>query len=75
MKTGYLLSDLLRGKQWYEKHKIHVDKLVENVQHEFPMSGSDISRPELWKAGAWKWFLNHGLCRLYRPSQEENNNG
>jgi len=61
MKTVYTPEDINRGTVWYSKHKAHVDRLIENQEHEYPMSGSDISRPELWKAGGWKWFLkNYG---------------
>jgi len=57
MKTEYDVSDIMRGWAWYNQHKIHVDRLVKGVKHLFPMSGSDIGKPELWKPGGWKWFL------------------
>lgn len=55
---GYMPADIERGRAWYAKHKLHVDQLVKNEKREYPMSGSDIRRPELWKAPAWKWFLS-----------------
>ena len=50
-------QDVLRGKKWYKDHKKHVDYLVSIDQQPFPMSGSDISHPELWKPGGWRWFI------------------
>ncbi len=57
MKEAYTAEDILRGLAWYAKHKDHVDRLIKGARHSFPMSGSDIGHPELWKAGGWKWFL------------------
>jgi hypothetical protein len=63
MKTQYLPRDIARARQWYADHKDHVKRIIQDghaglsIQNEFPMSGSDIARPELWKSGAWRWFL------------------
>jgi hypothetical protein len=57
LKTEYLQSDIDRGRQWYIKHKHHVLRIVKEERHEYPMSESDISHPELWKPAAWRWFL------------------
>lgn len=57
MKTEYLPKDVERGYRWYAQHKIHVDKIIKEEKREYPMSGSDISKPELWKPAAWRWFF------------------
>lgn len=62
MKTEYLQYDIERGWKWYFQHKNYIDALVrQNKTRPYPMSGADISHPELWKAPAWQWFLEtHG---------------
>ena len=55
--SEYTDDDIRRAFDWYSEHKDHVDRLMKGEKHLFPMSGSDISHPELWKAGAWKWFF------------------
>ena len=56
-QVEYTPEDYRRGWEWYFSHKRHVDFLVAEARRSFPMSGSDISHPEMWKAGAWKWFF------------------
>jgi hypothetical protein len=55
---GYSAEDVLRGAAWYEAHRAHVDRLLATDGANFPMSGSDIGHPELWKAGGWRYFLD-----------------
>jgi hypothetical protein len=55
--TDYTEEDIARALRWYRRHKIYVDKLIKIGKAEFPMSGSDIMHPELWKPGGWRWFF------------------
>jgi hypothetical protein len=57
MKRECTEADRRRARDWYVAHKPHVDRLVKGSdQKPYPASGSDISRPELWKPEHWKWF-------------------
>jgi hypothetical protein len=57
MRTEYTEADRCRARDWYAAHKPHVDRLMQELDEKpYPASGSDISRPELWKSGHWKWF-------------------
>ncbi len=67
MKDFYSDKDISRGFAWYAQHKDHVDSLVKIQKDSFPMSGSDISRPELWKAGGWKWFFQQYRHPILKP--------
>ena len=50
--------DIMPAIAWYKKHKMHVDKLVEECDGPaYPPCGSDCIRPELWKPNHWKWFI------------------
>lgn len=57
MKTEHSDDDIQRAREWYAAHKEHVNALMASCDKSFPMSGSDISRPELWKAAAWNWLF------------------
>jgi len=43
---------------WYREHIHHVVKLVRKQSVAYSPSGSDLFRPELWKAAHWKWFTD-----------------
>jgi hypothetical protein len=58
MKTVYLPEDIERAHQWYKMHKDHVDNLMKCTLRKYPMSGSDIAHPELWKPSGWLWFFD-----------------
>jgi hypothetical protein len=66
MKTEYSDTDIERAREWYAEHKAHVDRLMEDCNQAWPMSGSDIARPELWKPAAWNWFFGR-LGSAQRP--------
>ena len=55
---------LIIAKHWYAAHKEHVDQLVSHTRDYFPPSGSDCYKPELWKSGSWKWFIEEKLPDL-----------
>lgn len=57
MKTEYSEADIQRANDWYRNHKSVVDALMDGCNKSYPMSGSDISRPELWKPAAWNYFF------------------
>lgn len=45
---------------WHDNHTEHVNKLLDTEKpHAYSPSGSDLFRPELWKAGHWRWFKTH----------------
>lgn len=48
---------MTKARTWYWNHIDHVDKLLQTTTSYAP-SGSDIFRPELWKAAHWKWFFH-----------------
>lgn len=58
-------DDAARGWKWYRQHEAHVHKLAkEEISHfgsnAYEPTGSDATRPELWRAPHWRWFLeNH----------------
>lgn len=48
---------IIRAREWRDVHKYHVKKLVSSSSvTPFPPCRSDMMRPELWKAGSWKWL-------------------
>ena len=52
--------DILRAREWFARHMRHVHKLVKDHGPSVEPTGSDVSRPELWKAIHWRWFImNH----------------
>lgn len=48
-----------KALSWYKEHQLHVNKLVHGKKIEIAPSGSDMFRPELWKAIHWVWFFKH----------------
>lgn len=48
---------LYTAARWFVLHHRHVAKLLEEEGPAVAPSGSDIGRPELWKAIHWRWFL------------------
>ena len=46
-----------QSTKWYERNKAHVDSLILESKESVAPSGSDLFRPELWKAIHWRWFL------------------
>jgi len=71
MKTDYTDIDIARGFAWYAQHKPYVDRALLITGKAFPMSGSDISHPELWKIGAWKWFFLHCIPPIAKEIPNE----
>jgi hypothetical protein len=57
MKLNYTDEDIGRALTWYEAHRPHVEALMKDCSQAWPMTGSDISHPELWKAAGWNWFI------------------
>jgi hypothetical protein len=55
------IDDVIRAIRWYRRHERHVESLMSSKSGAdsgvFPPSGSDCLRPELWKAGHWRWLL------------------
>jgi hypothetical protein len=52
---------------WYRDHYLHVNKLIDNMSNKDlsypPTEEYDKSRPEVWKAEHWNWFLNIYLSK------------
>lgn len=45
---------------WKLAHATHVETLVNSRDRtSYPPSGSDVFRPELWKAAHWRWFIDY----------------
>ena len=53
---------------WYREHIHHVIRLVRNQTMAYPSSGSDLSRPELWKATHWKWFTDVYILKAVKET-------
>lgn len=52
-----------KAQIWYLDHKDHVQRIVMASHPYFPgtpPSGSDLLKPELWKACHWNWFFRGG---------------
>ena len=47
------------GYDWYKQHTEHVKRLLKEAKTSFIPCNRDISHPELWKAGSWKWFFEN----------------
>ena len=43
---------------WRHDHADHVANLIKEKGPSVAPSGSDMFRPELWKAIHWRWFLD-----------------
>jgi len=46
-----------KARDWYVDHRQHVNKMLANHGPQIEPSGSDASRPELWKDIHWRWFM------------------
>lgn len=51
--------DRLKNKalDWYNTHEKHVTELIRSGDNDYPPSGSDMLKPELWKPAHWRWFF------------------
>ena len=47
-----------KAKEWKDKHKSHVEKLLNDADTPITPSKEDEYKPELWKPGHWLWFVN-----------------
>lgn len=55
-------QEIETARKWRAQHVDHVVGLVVNAKSAYPPTGSDCSRPELWKGEHWKWFHLVGEC-------------
>lgn len=49
-----------RAEAFYAAHRAHVDRLMAGAESQgqaYAPSGSDVFRPDLWKAPHWRWYL------------------
>lgn len=65
-QTTELSSEqIARAMAWWEAHETHVGRLIAGTRAAYPPSGSDKSRPEIWKDAHWHWLsikaLNEAL--------------
>ncbi len=52
-------NDILRGWEWYGRHKDHVLKMLTDGEVSmYAPSGGDIIHPELWTPSHWRWFVS-----------------
>jgi hypothetical protein len=55
---------ILKAQAWRSQHAKHAARLIAGKEGEkaaYPPSGSDVSRPELWRAPHWRWLeMTHG---------------
>lgn len=45
------------ARDWYREHRMHVNKMLSKPGAQVEPSGSDATRPELWKGIHWRWFM------------------
>lgn len=48
-----------KAYEWYENHKEHVEKIIEEGDNSIKPSKEDIEHPELWKGIHWSWFFDN----------------
>ena len=54
-------DQLLKGKEYYNRHKMFVDRCVGVEVHTYPPTeNEDKNNPKLWKPSHWRWFLKYG---------------
>ena len=64
LKMYYDLTDadkvivVQRAIRWNSEHKEHIDRLIKEASGSYSPCGSDLFRPELWKAAHWRWWRN-----------------
>lgn len=70
-KTTELSAEqIAQAMAWWKAHETHVGILIAGTRASYPPSGSDKSKPELWKAAHWHW-LSGGKLEI----QERGRNG
>ena len=50
-------ENVRRGRDWYSAHRLHVNKMLAVNGPQVEPTGSDATRPELWKDIHWRWFM------------------
>lgn len=50
-------EDAERAREFYRIHRSHVNKMLKEHGPQVMPTGSDVARPELWKAMHWRWFM------------------
>ena len=61
-KTTELSGEQIdRAMAWWEAHESHVGRLIAGTRAAYPPSGSDKSRPELWKDAHWLWLARREI--------------
>lgn len=56
-------ADKARAREWYAQHRMHVNRMLRDHGPQAEPTGSDASRPELWKDIHWRWFMVGELHR------------
>lgn len=51
--TDLLEVEIVRGQEWYRRHKEHVDHLIKEAHGSHSPTGSDCIHPQLWKSSSW----------------------
>ena len=74
MKTEPTKADIDQAWIWLHNHPVHVGKLmattndsVAPTNDSVAPSGSDCSRPELWKDIHWRWLHSSEAIRIDLP--------
>jgi hypothetical protein len=50
-------DQIVHADNWRRRHRLHVQRLIEEAGNSYPPSREDASRPELWKPAHWRWFI------------------
>lgn len=74
MKTEPNDQDIAKALAWYKRHR-EIDVAILLTNDEYPPSGSDCHKPNLWKAGHWKWLLTRDVINLIECCTAGGNHG
>lgn len=56
-------ADKRAARIWYKDHRRHVNGMLRENGPQVEPTGSDASRPELWKDIHWRWFMTGEVAK------------
>lgn len=56
-KTQEVTDPVTKAWRWYEKHKEHVDRIMNETTVSHPPCREDLWHPEIWKAASWRYLI------------------
>lgn len=58
LETHLTNQQIQKAKDWYLKHKTHVNIITNGVGKFPPTLHEDKNNPSIWKPEHWNWFLD-----------------